>query len=410
MILTSDGYVVIAGIKSMNSGPRGAVLVKVDLDGNEIWVKEYVKEGVGTEFWDIMQDLDGGYVMAGDTIDRDPSTREETRKGWVIKTDADGEVLWQHILSKDEYEQMMFSSAVVLPYGGYIFVGMAHRTGNSYTDMLWYKLAADGDVIAYTSEQAGNSEIYVMNADGSNPQRLTDDPAYDAWPVWSPDGSQIAFMSNRSGNPDIYVMDADGGNLRQLTHHTANDIWPDWSPDGGRIAFPSRRDGNFEIYLINPDGTNLQRLTNTPGHEDFPAWSPDGSQIVFARIQGNEGTFVMRSDGSDVRKLTDIIALEPSWSPDGTRIAFGSDHEGFQGIYVMDADGGNLQLLSSTQRGENCPEWSPDGTRILFASWRDGDGEIYIMDADGSNLHKLTNNRFEDEFPAWRPAPGFPMQ
>ena len=79
----------------------------------------------------------------------------------------------------------------------------------------------------------------------------------------------------------------------------------------------------------------------------------------------------------------EIVALEPAWSPDGTRIAFGSDHEGFRGIYVMDADGSNIQRLSDTRAGENCPEWSPDGTKLVFASWRDGDGEIYIMDADG---------------------------
>ena len=76
-----------------------------------------------------------------------------------------------------------------------------------------------GGLIAFTSERNGNAEIYVMNADGSDPQRLTHDPAYDGWPSWSPDGSQIAFSSSRNGKPDIYVMDADGSNPRQLTHH-----------------------------------------------------------------------------------------------------------------------------------------------------------------------------------------------
>ena len=423
LILTADGHVVIAGIASMDDGPRRAVLIKVDLDGNEVWVKEYDAGGEGSEFWDIMEDTDGGYVMAGGRfltpIDR--ATGEAVREGLIIKTDPDGEVLWQHILSYSEYESTLLSSAVVLPGRGYIFVGAARSSRQKYWDMLWLKLTRDGQVIAFTSERDGNSEIYVMNADGSNPQRLTDDPAYDAWPTWSPDGSQIAFMSDRSGNPDIYVMDADGSNVRQLTDHPANDIWPEWSPDGRRIAFPSRRDGNFEIYVINADGTDLQRLTNTPGHEDFPTWSPDGTQIVFSRVEGDDGTYVMAvPDGTDAdgteqgssseQNLLDFPVLEPAWSPDGTQIAFGSDHEGFRGIYVMDADGGNLQKLSDTRAGENCPAWSPDGAWIAFASWRDGDGEIYVMDADGleqgsRNLQKLTDNRFEEEFPAWRPVP-----
>jgi TolB protein len=282
-------------------------------------------------------------------------------------------------------------------------------------------------LIAFTSDRAdGEGDIYIMavpdgtDVDGveqglRNPRRLTDDPAYDGWPTWSPDGAQIAFMSIRSGNPDIYVMNADGSNVRQITDHPANDIWPEWSPDGERIAFPSRRDGNFEIYVINVDGTNLQRLTNTPGHEDFPTWSPDGRQILFSRSEGNDGTYVITvPDGTDAvgaepgsgseRQLLDFRVLEPAWSPDGNRIAFGSDHEGFRAIYVMDAGGGNVKKLSNTRAGENCPTWSPDGTRIAFASWRDGDGEIYVVDADGGNLQKLTDNRFEDEFPAWQPG------
>jgi len=214
-----------------------------------------------------------------------------------------------------------------------------------------------GGVIAFTSDQYGEGDIFVMNADGSDPRRLTEDPAYDGWPTWSPDGSQIAFMSLRSGNPDLYVMDSDGTDLRQLTRHSANDIWPAWSPDGEPIAFPSRRDGNFEIYVINADGTGLKRLTNTPSHEDFPAWSPDGSLIVLSRSEGDDGAFVMDANGTGERKLTDFALLEPAWSPDGTRIAFASDHEGFRGLYLMNSDGSNLQRLSETRAGENCPDW-----------------------------------------------------
>ena len=273
-----------------------------------------------------------------------------------------------------------------------------------------------GGVIAFTSERDGNTDIYLMNVDGTGEQRLTHDPAYDAWPAWSPDGQHIAFVSDRSGNPDIWVMDADGTNQHQLTDHAANDIWPSWSPDGARIAFPSRRDGNFELYLMNADGSNLRRLTHTPSHEDFPAWSPDGTQLVFTRSEGDDGTYVLavpdigdagaETGSREERKLLDFVALEPAWSPDGAQIAFGSDHAGPRGIYVMDADGGNLHRMVQTFVGENCPDWSPDGNWIVLASWQGGDGEIYLMRADGSDMRALTRNRFEDEFPAWRPETG----
>lgn len=257
--------------------------------------------------------------------------------------------------------------------------------------------------IAFTSERDGAGDIYLMKIDGSHVRRLTDDPAYDAGPSWSPDGSRIAFVSTRGGNPDIYVMNADGSSVQQLTSHTAMDFWPQWSPDGVHIVFASWRDGQGEIYVIHADGSNLQRLTDTPSSsEDFPAWSPDGSQIVFSRINDNEGTFIMDADGSDEHKLMDIVCFEPDWSPDGTRIVFGSDHAGFRGIYIINADGSGLQKLSTTYAGENCPDWSADGKQIVFASWQDGDGEIYIMNVDGTNRRKLTNNSAHDEFPAWR--------
>ena len=121
--------------------------------------------------------------------------------------------------------------------------------------------------IAFASSRDGNFEIYVMDSDGNNLQRLTDHEDSDMYPSWSPDG-RIAFASNRDGNFEIYVMDSDGNNLQRLTDHDTSDNVPSWSPDG-RIAFASNRDGNFEIYVMDSDGNNLQRLTDRRGQGRF---------------------------------------------------------------------------------------------------------------------------------------------
>ena len=279
--------------------------------------------------------------------------------------------------------------------------------------------------IAFASDRDGNWEIYVMDVNGGNPRNLTNDPSDDRDPSWSPDGKRIVFFSNRDGHvidgrptSEIYVMDADGGNPQNLTNDRNDDRFPSWSPDGKRIAFVSDRDGPpryFDIYVMDADGGNLQRLTSDPRDDRNPSWSPDGERIVFgARREGHFETkfavtyeiYVMDADGGNQQRLTENRKNDwgPSWSPNGKRITFASDRKGDLvniEIYVMDADGSNPQRLTENRVYDWQPSWSPDGERIAFVSERDGNSEIYVMDADGGNPQNLTNNPHSDIHPAW---------
>ena len=290
--------------------------------------------------------------------------------------------------------------------------------------------------IAFTSNRDGNAhvkpttDIFVMDADGGNQQNLTNIPGFDNKPSWSPDGKRIAFASARDGHInahgfpsfEIYVMDADGSDPQRLTENPNQDEFPSWSPDGKRIAFASTRDGNYEIYVMDADGSDSQRLTENPMVDRDPSWSPDGKRIVYrARREGHFETkfaitfeiYVMDADGQNLQRLTNNRKNEwdPSYAPDGDRIAFAADRKGeFENfeIYVMDADGQNLQRLTNNRVWDRYPSWSPDGKRIAFASDRKGDFasfDIYVMHADGANLQNLTNNRHNDTKPAWFNSP-----
>ena len=91
-------------------------------------------------------------------------------------------------------------------------------------------------------------------------------------PAWSPDGKKIAFDSDRDGNWEIYVMNADGSNPINLTNNNGVDWYSTWSPDGRKIAFSSNRDGNFQIFVMNADGSNPIRLTKNKAWDEDPAW------------------------------------------------------------------------------------------------------------------------------------------
>ena len=121
--------------------------------------------------------------------------------------------------------------------------------------------------IAFSSDRDGNSEIFSMNPDGSGLANLTNNPAEDSYPTWSPDHNRIAFLSDRTGNSEIFVMNADGSGQTQLTDLTGQ-IWePSWSGDGKKIAFTK----DFEIYAIKVDGSDLTNLTNNPTADYHPA-------------------------------------------------------------------------------------------------------------------------------------------
>jgi Tol biopolymer transport system component len=264
--------------------------------------------------------------------------------------------------------------------------------------------------IAFQSSRDLNSEIYLMNPDGSNAVRLTNNNVSDVEPDLSPNGHRVAFTSSRSGNADIWVMNADGSDAVNLTSSAGADSWARWSPNGQQIAFESMRDGNWELYLMNADGSGLVRLTTYAGIDRYPAWSPEGGRLLFRR---DHDVYVLDlADGSATRLTTDpALDQMAAWSQNGRRIAFMSLRDGYCSVFLMNADGSDQTNLTPKDPADassawcsRAPSWTRNG-RILFMSFRPstgGDVEVFVMDADGSALERLTTSPGEDGIPMTR--------
>jgi Tol biopolymer transport system component len=205
--------------------------------------------------------------------------------------------------------------------------GIRQLTNNGGPDKspAW---SPDGSKIAFTHVEMHHSgmehaffstDIYLINTNGSDLVRLTR-TGHESSAAWSPDGSKIAFESTRDGNSEIYLMGADGSGITRLTHRAANDYDPAWSPDGTKIAFDSDPPGccgNFDIYLMNADGSALTQLTRDVHDDSGPTWSPDGRKIVFdSDRSGRTEIYLMNSNGRGVIRLTDAAEdFSPAWTP-----------------------------------------------------------------------------------------------
>jgi TolB protein len=226
--------------------------------------------------------------------------------------------------------------------------------------------------IAYTGRDKGQDDIWALSVGDRTPIRLTNDPADDRDPAWSPDGQKLAYASHQDGNWELYVYDLGSGQTTRMTYDLSFQGAPQWSPDGKWLVYESYQGNNLDVYVVPVDGSQpAQRVTQNPAPDFSPSWSPDGRRIAFVSWRdGNQDIYVFSLDNpvdAASVNLTNTPTRQedyPAWSPDGKLIAYSAVDEGIEKIFVKQSDRpeGSAEVL---ERG-HAPAWSPDGTSLIF--------------------------------------------
>lgn len=300
--------------------------------------------------------------------------------------------------------------------GGKRYVGtpavvrlMAHR----FADELVFRYTGEPGIartkIAYVAEQGVARELFVMDYDGYEPRQVTADGFLNLMPRWSPDRRFLVFTAYRHRNTQtIDMIELATGKRWTLVSLGGLNITPTLSPDGNFLAFASSYEGNSELYRMDTRTKAVQRLTVNAAGDLSPTWSPSGRELAFVSDRsGGPQIFLMSGDGTNVRRLTfegDYNAA-PAWSPRGNWIAYvcRTPRKEYK-LCLITPDGQKRVQLTTGPGVDDSPSWSPDGRHLVFSSTVEGKSHIYMINADGKDLERITHTGTHNSAPAWSPA------
>lgn len=281
---------------------------------------------------------------------------------------------------------------------------LAHR----FSDDIVFRFSGEKGIaqskIVFVNDASGYKEVYLIDYDGENLQKLTEEKSLVLLPRWQPDRKGIIYTSYRNGNPDLYQLHFNEGKKKPLLQYQGLNLGGSFSPDGKYLLVTLTKDGNPQIYLLDLEKKISRRLTHTKSVDIAPSFSPNGKEIVFISDRlGNPQVYLMDWEGLNLRRITESGYCDsPVWSPRGDLLAYVKrENENFQ-VYIFLLKDKQERQLTFFGSNEN-PTFSPDGRWIVFVSNRNGKFELYRMRIDGSSQQRLVDLPGESRTPSWSP-------
>ncbi len=273
-------------------------------------------------------------------------------------------------------------------------------------------------LIVYESRAGGFTEVWTVDANTGATTQITHDSAVSGHPAWSPDYERIIFSSNREDRRNLYTMKADGSDIQRLTNDPSADHWaPKYSPDGSQVTYVEvTEDDGAYMAVVNTDGTGMRRVTGEYRFAEFPAWTRDGKLIYFAAIEVGKNSidiFSVDPTSLEVKTIVQTVSADvcPHFSRDGTVLTYASaapDDPQNTDLFAREApfdthtDIGDDVRLTDDPGFDDYSNPSPDDQTYVFLSRRDGNTELYLMDRDGGNERRLTfTEDAEENVPDW---------
>ncbi|MCA9797256.1 MAG: PD40 domain-containing protein [Candidatus Eremiobacteraeota bacterium] len=264
--------------------------------------------------------------------------------------------------------------------------------------VIWTSLVSAGPLserLLFVSEPLGIPKIYSVRPDGLEVRRLT---GRRHGPEWEPElhgpTGRVVFRSRIDGNDEIFSVDSRGRQERRLTDHPARDLQPSWSPDGSRVVFATDRWGAFELAALDLENSRLERLTFDQAGSSQPRWSPDGRQIAFvSRRHGNSSLYLLRLEDKSFQRLTfdHRSAVWPRWSPQGDRIVYQGQKGGRNRpcIRIVEIHSGIDYEVAAEAEGPRYPSWSPDGSQLLMSAGPPENRSLFRFEVESGELTPL---------------------